>query len=51
MTGGRVSMDMVDALVMEFKGFWIIGLVCLVCAFLKNLALNAELEKRLLQNR
>lgn len=50
MTGGIVSMGMVDALVMEFKGFWIIGLVRIVCEFLKNLVLNAKLEKRLGQN-
>lgn len=50
MTGGMVSMGMVDALVMEFKGFWLIGLVRLACAFVKNLALNAGLEKRLRQN-
>ncbi len=50
MTGGMVSMGMVDALVMEFKGFWIIGLVRMICAFLKNLVLNARLEKHLSQN-
>lgn len=47
MTGGMVSMGMVDALVMEFRGFWIIGILRLICAFIKNITLNAGLEKRL----
>ena len=33
MTGGIVSMGMVDALVMELKGFWIIGIVRLLVEF------------------
>lgn len=47
MSGGLVSMGMVDGLVMEFKGFWFIGLVRTVCAAVKNLVQNAALEHRL----
>ena len=32
MTGGRVSMGMVDAIVCELRGFWVVGLVRLVGA-------------------
>ena len=47
MTGGMVSMGMVDGIVMELKGFWIIGILRLVYEFIKNQVLNAQLEKRL----
>lgn len=40
MTNGMVSMGMVDGMVMELKGFWLIGLVRILFEFLKNLALN-----------
>lgn len=47
MTGGIVSMGMVDALVMELKGFWIIGLVRLLAEFGINRARNNAMERRL----
>lgn len=47
MTGGMVSMGMVDGIVMELKGFWIIGILRLAYEFIKNQVLNAQLEKRL----
>ena len=42
-----VSMGMVDALVMELKGFWIIGLVRLLAEFGINRARNNAMERRL----
>ena len=47
MTGGMVSMGMVDGLVMELKGFWIIGILRGLFELVKNLILNASMEKRL----
>lgn len=47
MTGGMVSMGMVDGIVMELKGFWIIGLLRVLYEFVKNLIRNAAMEKRL----
>lgn len=47
MTNGMVSMGMVDALVMELKGFWIIGLVRLLVEFGINRARDGALERRL----
>ena len=47
MTGGMVSMGMVDGLVMELKGFWIIGILRVLFELVKNLILNASIEKRL----
>ena len=47
MTSGAVSMGMVDGLVMEARGFWIIGLLRTLGAFLANTARNRSLEKRL----
>lgn len=47
MTGGMVSMGMVDGLVMELKGFWIIGILRVLFELVKNLILNASMEKRL----
>ncbi len=47
MAGGPVSMEMVDGLVMELNGWWIVGLLRTLFAFGKNLACNAALEKRL----
>ena len=47
MTNGMVSMGMVDGLVMELKGFWLIGLARVLYEFVKNQLRNAALEKRL----
>ncbi len=47
MAGGMVSMGMVDALVMEFKGFWIIGLLRFLVEFVINLVKNSGTEKSL----
>ena len=47
MTGGMISMGMVDALVLEFKGFWIVGLLLFLFEAAKNLILNAGFEKRM----
>ena len=47
MTGGAVSMGMVDGIVMELRGFWIIGLLRVLYEAIKNVILNAQLEKRL----
>ena len=41
------SMGMVDGIVMELQGFWIIGLVRVIVEAVKNLVLNAQLEQRL----
>lgn len=49
MTNGMVSMGMVDGIVLELKGCWIIGLVWVLCAFVQNLLMNAAMEKRLKQ--
>ena len=47
MTGGIVSMGMVDGLVMELKGFWIIGILRVLVEFVKNNCANKAMEKRL----
>ena len=47
MTNGMVSMGVIDGLVMELKGFWVIGLCKAGYEFVKNLILNARQEKRL----
>ena len=47
MTNGMVSMGMVDGLVWELKGFWLVGIVRVIYEFIKNAILNAQLEKRL----
>ena len=47
MTGGAVSMGMVDGIVMELQGFWIIGLVRVIFEAIKNVVLNAKLEHEL----
>ena len=51
MTGGMVSMGMVDGLVMELKGFWIIGIIRVLYELVKNLVQNASMEKRLSQKK
>ena len=50
MTNGAVSMGMVDGIVLEARGFWIIGLVKVIVEAVKNVVLNAQLEKRLHQS-
>ena len=47
MTNGAISMGMVDGIVMEVQGFWVIGLVRVIFEAVKNVILNAQLEKRL----
>ena len=47
MTSGMISMGMVDGIVLELKGFWVIGLVKILIEFVKNLVQNRMLEKRL----
>ncbi len=47
MTSSAISMGMVDGIVMELKGFWIIGLVRVIYEAVKNQLLNAQLESRL----
>lgn len=47
MTGGIVSMGMVDGMVMELKGFWIIGLLRILYEFIKNLLRSRIMEKRI----
>ena len=47
MTGGAISMGMVDGIVMELQGFWILGLVRVIYEAIKNVVLNAQMEKRL----
>ena len=47
MTGGAISMGMVDGIVMELQGFWIIGLVRVIYEAFKNQILNAQMERRL----
>ena len=47
MTSGAISMGMVDGIVMELQGFWIIGLVRVIYEVVKNQLLNAQLERRL----
>ena len=49
MTNGMVSMGMVDGLVWELKGFWLVGIVRVIYEFIKNAILNAQLKKRLHQ--
>ena len=47
MTNGAISMGMVDGIVMELQGFWILGLVRVIYEAIKNVVLNAQKEKRL----
>lgn len=47
MTSGAISMGMVDGIVLEAKGFWVIGLVKVILEAIKNIILNAQLESRL----
>lgn len=47
MTNGMVNMRMVDALVMEIRGFWIIGILRFIVEFVANLIQNAALGSRI----
>ena len=47
MTNGMVSMGMVDGLVWELKGFWLVGILLVIYEFVKNLILNSQMENRL----
>lgn len=47
MTNGAISMGMVDGIVMELQGFWILGLVRVIYEAIKNVVLNAQMDKRL----
>ena len=47
MTNGAISMGRVDGIVMELQGFWILGLVRVIYEAIKNVVLNAQMEKRL----
>lgn len=47
MTNGMVSMGMVDGIVMELRGFWLIGLVKVLVEFIKNLAYKKRMEKKI----
>lgn len=47
MTNGAISMGMVDGIVMELKGFWIIGILRVIWEALKNVVLNSRMEERL----
>ncbi len=49
MTNGAISMGMVDGIVMEVKGFWIIGLLRVIVEAIKNVILNMQMENRLRQ--
>ena len=47
MTGGAISMGMVDGIVMEVKGFWIIGILRVIFEAIKNAIQNAQMNSRL----
>ena len=47
MTSGGISMGMVDGIVLEAKGFWIIGLLKVIAEAVKNVILNVQMESRL----
>ena len=47
MTNGAISMGMVDGIVMELRGFWVIGLVRVIVEAVKNIVLNSRMEERL----
>ena len=47
MTNGAISMGMVDGIVLEAKGFWVIGLLKVIVEAVKNIILNAQPESRL----
>ena len=47
MTGGAVGQETVDGIVMEARGFWIIGLVRAIIGFAQNAACNRRYRARL----
>jgi beta-glucosidase len=47
MTNGMINMRMVDALVMEIRGFWIIGFLRFIAEFVANLIQNATLGSKI----
>lgn len=47
MTGGAISMGMVDGIVMEVKGFWIIGILRVIFEAIKNAVQNAQMNSRM----
>lgn len=47
MTGGAVSMEMVDGLVMECKGFWLIGLIRTLIGLVQKSIADAKLAAKL----
>ena len=47
MTDGMVNMRMVDAIVMEIRGFWIIGIIRLLVEFIVNLIQNSQLKSKI----
>lgn len=49
MTNGAISTGMVDGIVLEVRGFWFVGILKVIYEFIKNLILNAKLEKELVQ--
>ena len=46
MTNGVLSMGVVDSLVMELRGFWLIGFIRAVYEFAKNFILNKRQKRR-----
>lgn len=47
MTGGLIGDEFVDGLVMEAKGFWIIGLIRAIVGLIQNLVKNKSFQKKL----
>lgn len=47
MTGGAVSMGMVDGIVAELRGAWVVGLLRVAAGAVANAVANASLERRL----
>lgn len=47
MTGGAVSMEMVDDIVMECRGFWLIGFIRVIIGFVQKTIADSKLQKKL----
>ena len=47
MTGGIIGEETVDGLVMEAKGFWVIGLVRALVGLLQNFVANSRYQAKL----
>lgn len=47
LTGGMVPMDAVDGLVMELRGYWGVGLIRMIAAFIKGRVLDRKMKKAL----